>query len=58
MSSVTYFAEDGNYGDAANMRIIDTSKFTKEEWEQLDKANDNLRSRLAFVIHMSKQGDK
>ena len=55
MSSLAYFAEDGSYGDAKNLRIIDTSNFTKEEWEQIDNASDVLRHKLAFVIYMSKE---
>ena len=55
MSSLAYFAEDGNYGDAKNLRIIDTSEFTEEEWEIISNANDILRHKLAFVIYMSKE---
>jgi len=55
MSSLAYFAEDGSYGDAKNLRIIDTSEFTEEEWEIISNANDILRHKLAFVIYMSKE---
>lgn len=45
-----YFAEDGSYGDASNLEVIDTSDWTEEEWEMVEEASDSNRSYVAAYI--------
>jgi hypothetical protein len=45
-----YFAEDGNYGDAANIVIIETSKWNDDDWEEIDDTPDWDRPRTAKII--------
>jgi hypothetical protein len=42
-----YFAEDGNYGSAEGLIVVDSSTFTEEEWEEIDSLPDN--DRILFV---------
>ncbi len=44
-----YFAEDGSYGDAREIAILDTSNFTPEEWAWVEEASDNGRVRIAIT---------
>jgi hypothetical protein len=50
--SYTYFDVDGSYGCAHPdcLKIMDTTKFTDEDWEQLSVANDSKRMELAVQI--------
>ena len=42
-----YFAEDGNYGSAEGLIVVDSSTFTEEEWEEIESLPDN--DRILFV---------
>lgn len=46
----TYFAQDGNWGDAEDIIILDTDEFTDEDWDEIRSANDYLRSGVAVAI--------
>jgi hypothetical protein len=46
---LTYFAADGNYGDATGMVVIDTTGWTDEDFAELDGASDSDRSREALA---------
>jgi hypothetical protein len=46
---LTYFAADGNYGDATGMVVIDTTGWTDEDFEQLDGSPDGSRPSEAMV---------
>lgn len=46
----SYFAEDGNYGDAAGMVVIDTSHFTAEDWVAIEDASDYDRVAAALEV--------
>jgi hypothetical protein len=46
--SYTYFAEDGNYGDASGLVIVDTSDWTEEQWQMIEGTSDGFRPVRAF----------
>lgn len=50
ITSITYFAKDGNYGDAAGVTIIDTSDWTDSDFEMLDGVSDENRPLAARTI--------
>lgn len=50
ITSITYFAKDGNYGDAAGVTIIDTSDWTDSDFEMLDGVTDEFRPLAARTI--------
>lgn len=50
-SKYAYFAQDGSYGDALGMAIIDTALWTAEDWEAMDEAIDYERVALAQQIN-------
>lgn len=47
---VTYFAADGNYGDAEDILIIDTSTWSDDEIEAVSMATDSNRLSVASQI--------
>jgi hypothetical protein len=47
---LTYFAKDGSYGDAEDILVIDTSKWSDEEREAIDMCADNARWSIAAQI--------
>ena len=50
-SKHAYFAQDGSYGDALGMVIIDTILWTADDWEAMDEAIDYERVELAQRIN-------
>lgn len=50
----TYFAEDGAYGNASGMVIIDTEDWTVEDWDLIDNTQDWDRPRVAREIANTK----
>lgn len=51
---MTYFAYDGNYGDADEIVILETSSFTDEDWDYLETVPDWQRGREANRIAWEK----
>lgn len=49
-----YFADDGNYGDANGLVVIDTALFTDEDWTLIEEATDWDRPKLARDIALQK----
>ena len=45
-----YFAQDGNYGDATDLVIIDTSNWESLDYRILDEAGDDDRAKTAQLI--------
>lgn len=45
--TTTYFAADGNYGDAEGLVMIDTTDWTEDEWMTIEYAPENERARIA-----------
>lgn len=50
-----YFATDGNYGDASGIVVVNTSKWTNQDWELVDETMDYERPQIAKQIS---EGDK
>lgn len=46
----TYFAEDGSFGSASQIVVIDTSAWTEHDWELIDNASDAERVYVAREI--------
>jgi hypothetical protein len=46
----TYFATDGSYGTADNLRVIDTSEWTDADWAEIEEASDDQRAGTASAI--------
>ena len=44
---IAYFANDGSYGDADQLVIIDTSHWSDDRWDAVRNATDNQRISLA-----------
>lgn len=53
---LTYFAADGNYGDASGLVIVDTSKWTEEHWQVIEGTSDNFRAVRAIEEEMVRRG--
>ncbi len=49
-NSSTYFALDGNYGEAQGMVVIDTTKWSEDDWTQIDEAGDSDRAQVALDL--------
>ena len=52
--NLTYFAQDGSFGDAYGIEIIDTSDFTETDWRKIWEASDNYKSSVAVEIVLKK----
>ena len=48
--ALTYFAQDGSYGDAAGLIIIDTRAWNQDEWDRVDNALDLMRVSVALEV--------
>jgi hypothetical protein len=49
-NSTTYFALDGNYGEAHGMVVIDTTKWSEDDWTQIEEASDSERAQVALDL--------
>lgn len=47
---LAYFAEDGNYGPADKLEVIDTAKWTAGDWQKIENASDSERVSVAKAI--------
>lgn len=45
-----YFATDGSYGSADSMEVLDTTKWTEADWEEIFEAYDHNRVEVALEI--------
>ena len=46
----TYFAEDGSFGDARGLVVLDTSNLTEEDWLTIEEASDSERAQVAATL--------
>jgi hypothetical protein len=53
---LTYFAADGNYGDATGLVIVDTSTWDEDTWEAVEAANEWTRPAKALGEYQVKEG--
>lgn len=57
--ATSYFAIDGNYGDADGIVIADTSDWSEDDWEAIELAGDRDRASVAYALAKSdEQGRK
>jgi len=42
-----YFAQDGNWGSAEEILLVDTTNWTEEDWELIEDATDSERGQIA-----------
>lgn len=42
-----YFATDGNYGDATDIVIVDTTEWTEDDFQLIEDASDSERAEIA-----------
>ena len=47
----TYFAADGNYGEADELVIVDTTLWSEEDWNEIEEASDSYRPDIAKTIN-------
>ena len=50
LTNTHYFSPDGNYGDATDLVVLDTSNFTDEDWELLSYVRDSERASFALAL--------
>ena len=53
MTNLFYFAADGSYGEwHGHSLLADVSKWTNEDWQEIEDAGDSFRAEKAFEIEM------
>jgi len=50
MNNYTYFAADGNYGDAADLLLVESDTFTADDFEDIDRRSDHYRAVEAELL--------
>ena len=45
-----YFAQDGNYGSAEGLVLVDTDQWTEQDFELIDESLDSERAEVARKI--------
>jgi len=48
--SLSYFAEDGAYGDASGILVMETTHFSELDWQMLQDCSDEQRTAVARLI--------
>ena len=48
--TLSYFAEDGNYGNASGLTIMETTHWDEIDWAIIDSASDWARPEVARVL--------
>jgi hypothetical protein len=49
-AELSYFAKDGNYGDATELVVVNTEKWTGEEWAIVEENSDEDRPTVATQL--------
>jgi hypothetical protein len=55
--TLSYFGEDGNYGNASGLTIMETTHWNELDWEIIDGASDWARPEVARVLTESYEPD-
>jgi hypothetical protein len=50
MSNLAYFATDGSFGDASELEILDVSKWSEADWNEVQDEADEYRIATARLI--------
>lgn len=45
-----FFSNDGSYGDAEDILIVNTDQWSEEDWRDIDDASDMTRLAIAREI--------
>ena len=53
LSNSTYFADDGNYGEASGLLFINTKAWSKQNWDDIQQTSDVSRQGVALQIALS-----
>jgi hypothetical protein len=53
---LTYFAADGNYGDATGLVIVDTSTWDEETWNHIEEVQESFRPYRAIEEQAVREG--
>jgi hypothetical protein len=48
--SLSYFAEDGSYGDASGLLVLETTHWSELDWQLIDMARDEARPTVARIL--------
>ncbi len=54
----TYFALDGNYGNADGMVVVDTTSWSEADWQAIDEVGDADRATLALALARSDEAGR
>lgn len=54
---ISYFAADGNYGDAAGLTVMETTHWSELDWEIIDQVSDYDRADVARLLTESYEPD-
>jgi hypothetical protein len=49
-AELSYFAKDGNYGNATELVVVNTEKWTGEEWAIIEENADHDKAEVALQI--------
>jgi RNA binding exosome subunit len=49
-AELSYFAKDGNYGNATELVVVNTEKWTGEEWAIIEENSDEDRPAVATQL--------
>jgi hypothetical protein len=55
--TLTYFAQDGNYGSADGMTVMETTLWSELDWQMVDEVSDEHRATVARLITESYEPD-
>ena len=47
---LSYFAEDGNYGNADGILVLETTLWSELDWQMVDEVSDGARPTVARLI--------
>ena len=48
-----YFAQDGSFGSADGLVVLDVSEWTNDDWESIELCSDDDRVRVALEVARS-----
>lgn len=51
--ATSYFAIDGNYGNADGIVIVETSDWSEDDWSAIEMAGDADRASVAYALAKS-----
>lgn len=54
---LTYFAQDGNYGSADGITVMETTLWSQLDWQMIDEVSDEHRATVARLITESYEPD-